>query len=157
MKDATLCFLVTEGKILLGMKKRGFGKDKYNGFGGKINDDEDVEDAAIRELYEESGVKATKKYLEKVGELTFIFPYKKDWNQLVHVFVIKKWEGNPIESDEMAPAWFEHESIPFEKMWQDDKHWLPLALHGKKFEATFTFEEDNESIAGFNINKKHNF
>ena len=61
------------------MKKRGFGKDKYNGFGGKINDDEDVEDAAIRELYEESGVKATKKYLEKVGELTFIFPYKKDF------------------------------------------------------------------------------
>ena len=139
------------------MKKRGFGKDKYNGFGGKVKDGESVADAVIRELYEEIGVKTTKDYLEKLGELTFVFPYKEEWNQLVHVFVIKKWDGEPSESEEMAPGWFEHKNIPFEKMWQDDKHWMPLVLQGKKLEATFIFEADNESIADFNINIKHNF
>ena len=42
------------------MKKRGFGEGKYNGFGGKIKDKETIEAAAIRELYEETEVKASK-------------------------------------------------------------------------------------------------
>ena len=35
MKPTTLCFVVTDTQILLGRKKRGFGADKMNGFGGK--------------------------------------------------------------------------------------------------------------------------
>ena len=38
MKPTTLVFPIDEQhRILLGRKKRGFGADKYNGFGGKIN------------------------------------------------------------------------------------------------------------------------
>ncbi|GAJ07377.1 unnamed protein product, partial [marine sediment metagenome] len=57
MMNATLCFFIKENPklILLGMKKRGFGKDKYNGFGGKINPDETIEEAAVREVQEEIG------------------------------------------------------------------------------------------------------
>ena len=41
MKPTTLVFPIDEqNRILLGLKKRGFGADKYNGFGGKINDGE---------------------------------------------------------------------------------------------------------------------
>ena len=56
MRDCTLCFVRKDDKILLGMKKRGFGKGKYNGFGGKKEDNETIHDAAIRELREESGI-----------------------------------------------------------------------------------------------------
>jgi 8-oxo-dGTP pyrophosphatase MutT (NUDIX family) len=35
-------------EILLGMKKRGFGVDKWDGFGGKIEDGESNEIAAKR-------------------------------------------------------------------------------------------------------------
>ena len=35
-KVLTLVFLRNETKVLLGMKKRGFGVDKWNGFGGKV-------------------------------------------------------------------------------------------------------------------------
>ena len=38
MKQTNLCFLLKDGKVLLGMKKRGFGAGKWNGFGGKLKE-----------------------------------------------------------------------------------------------------------------------
>jgi len=70
MKHATLCFLIADDKILLGMKKRGFGEGKYNGIGGKVEDGETVKDAAVRELYEEVGVHTNE--MEKIAEITFL-------------------------------------------------------------------------------------
>ena len=35
-KHLTLVFLRDGSKVLLGMKKRGFGAGKWNGFGGKV-------------------------------------------------------------------------------------------------------------------------
>ena len=133
------------------MKKRGFGSGKWNGFGGKVKEGEDVEQAALRELFEEAGVKAINP--KKVAELTFLFPYAKDWDQIVHVFLAKEWKGVPKETEEMLPRWFKFNEIPFEKMWADDKHWLPLILDGKKVNAVFTFNKDNESIAKMEILK----
>jgi 8-oxo-dGTP diphosphatase/2-hydroxy-dATP diphosphatase len=53
MRNATLVFLINrnENKICLGMKKRGFGASRWNGFGGKVNEEEEIEDAAIREVF----------------------------------------------------------------------------------------------------------
>jgi hypothetical protein len=45
-----------------------------------------------------------------------------------------------------VPRWFKTNAIPFDKMWSDDKHWLPLALQGKHINAAFTFLEDNETF-----------
>ena len=54
MKPTTLVFPIDEqNRILLGRKKRGFGADKYNGFGGKLEAGESFRDCAIRELFEE--------------------------------------------------------------------------------------------------------
>ena len=63
-------------RLLLGMKKKGFGKDKYNGFGGKVEAGETVEQAAIRELKEECGLTANT--CKKLAELTFKFPHKPE-------------------------------------------------------------------------------
>lgn len=148
MKDTTLCFLMDEEreKLLLGMKKRGFGEGKYNGFGGKVEKEESIEEAAIRELYEEVGVETKIEKVEKRGELEFVFPNEEEWDQKVHVFVTKEWNGEPEESEEMKPEWFHVEELPFENMWNDDPHWLPKIIEGKKVEGKFIFQEDNESI-----------
>lgn len=52
----TLMLISNNEQILLGMKKRGFGMGKYNGFGGKVEAAESIIDAAIRETKEECGV-----------------------------------------------------------------------------------------------------
>ncbi|MDP7506234.1 MAG: DNA mismatch repair protein MutT, partial [Candidatus Woesearchaeota archaeon] len=58
---------------------------------------------------------------------------------------------SPEESEEMKPEWFGIKDIPFHKMWADDKHWLPLIIQGKKLEADFVFDKDNETIKESNI------
>ncbi len=144
MRQATLCLLIKGDKkeILLAMKKRGFGIGKWNGVGGKIDfkkGDKNIIEAAIRETQEEIGVKA--KDLEKVAVLNFYFPYNKNWDQTVHVFLVKNWEGEPRESEEMLPKWFKTKELPFKEMWDDDKFWLPKVLGGKKLKAKFIFKE----------------
>ncbi len=160
MRHATLCVLLKENpskQILLGYKKRGFGQGKYNGFGGKVQNNESIEEAAIRELYEESGIKTSLEYIKKVAEFEFEFlhvPKEKLWDQVVHVFFINKWEGEPEESEEMKPVWFNIEDIPYDKMWKDDKYWLPLVLENKILEGKFKFGKDNESIEYMDLKVK---
>lgn len=148
MKQATLCLLIKENQdskeLLLAMKKKGFGVGKWNGIGGKLDPekgDKNIADTAIRETEEEIGVRI--KDPEKVAVLSFYFPYisNQEWDQDVHVFLAKNWEGEPTESEEMLPKWFKIEEIPFEQMWDDDKFWLLHILKGKKFKAKFVFEK----------------
>ncbi len=52
MKIFTLVLVSKKSGILLGLKKRGFGEGKWNGFGGKIESGESVMQAAIRSGYQ---------------------------------------------------------------------------------------------------------
>jgi len=144
MNQTTLCLLIRKNQdgeeLLLAMKKRGFGKGKWNGVGGKEDPekgDTDVTKTAVRETEEEIGVKIKK--MEKVAVLSFYYPYKKGWDQDVHVFLVRDWQGEPVESEEMLPKWFKMNEIPFKEMWDDDRYWLPKILEGKKLKAKFTF------------------
>ena len=154
MLDATLVFCVRghpPAEILLGMKKKGFGSGKYNGFGGKIEANETIQDAAVRELREECGIQVATGDLTRVARLEFFFPAMPDWNQVVYAFLAERWKGEPVETREMKPVWFRANAIPFEKMWADDGHWLPLVLRGKRIEAAFTFQPDNETLDAVSI------
>jgi 8-oxo-dGTP diphosphatase/2-hydroxy-dATP diphosphatase len=137
MKQLTLCLIHQDSKLLLGLKKRGFGQGRWNGFGGKLNEKETIEEAAKRELKEESGIHAHE--LEKRGIIVFEFQDDQE-NLEVHIFHVTKFEGEPTESEEMKPEWFNVQDIPFKQMWADDKQWFPLFLEGKKFKGTFLLD-----------------
>ena len=141
MLETTLCLLKKDNEILLAMKKRGFGIGKYNGVGGKIKQGETPEEAMIRETTEEINVTPIK--YEKVGFIEFDEYYKgKKENVAFHLYFVTEWEGEPTESEEMNPKWFNIKDIPYDKMLPDDKHWLPLVLEGKRIKAYFDFDED---------------
>lgn len=148
LRNSTLCFLVKENEILLAMKKRGFGKGRWNGVGGKVKEGEEIQQAALRETKEEINV--TPKQMENMGVLDFYFPGNLEWNQRVTVFIAKDWDGEPLETEEMAPKWFKINELPFESMWVDDIYWLPLVLNGKKIKAEFLFGE-NDTLLDYKV------
>ena len=142
-KEMTLVFAFKDGKVLLGMKKRGFGKGKWAGLGGKVMEGEEIEEAARREFMEECGAEPEK--LEKTGELFFDIDGKK---LLVHVFV-SGINGEPEETEEMRPEWFPLSDLPYDKMWEDNKMWIPLLLKGEVFRFYARF--DGEKMAEHEI------
>lgn len=138
-KVLTLCLIQKGTKVLLGMKKRGFGEGSWNGFGGKVEAGESIENATIREVVEEACVTPSK--LTKHGVLDFHF---KDTEEVleVHIFHTKTFTGTPKETSEMRAQWFEIEDIPYTSMWPDDIYWLPELLQGKYFKGAFYFDEN---------------
>lgn len=145
-KVCTLLFLRKEDEILLAMKKRGFGANRFNGVGGKIETNETIEQALIRECQEEISVTPLK--YTKVAEHDFIGKNEdgSEWNMYVHVYFCEEWEGIPVETEEMKPEWFAVSKIPYDNMWQDDKFWLPQVLKSKKIFGSFTFDEKDNML-----------
>ncbi len=138
-KLMTLCLVREPGRVLLGMKKRGFGAGRWNGFGGKVGAGEEIVAATKRELLEEVGLTTTA--VKKVGVLDFKFAKEPGEIFQVHIFETNNVSGEPTESDEMKPQWFDLADIPFDQMWPDDRHWFPLFLSGKKFTGRFLFSD----------------
>lgn len=141
-KVLTLAMVMKDGRVLLGMKKRGFGEGRWNGFGGKVEEGESIEAAARREIEEEVGITAMA--MKEVGVINFSFA-EDDKELEVHIFVVTDYEGEPQETEEMRPEWFVPAAIPYTDMWPDDEYWLPLLLSGKKFQGSFHFDRPSDS------------
>ncbi len=129
------------------MKKRGFGSGKLNGYGGKIRPDESPKAATVRELGEESNLLAKEKDLQQVAFIRFYF----DGNLVFqcHVFLLRAWENEPVETEEMKPQWYPVAKLPFQDMWAADSKWIPLVLAGEKIEANVYFNTDGSVVNEF--------
>ena len=136
--DATLLYVVRAGEILLIRKKRGIGAGKLNGAGGKVDPGEDSLQAAVREFEEELGARPIAP--RKLGEVGF--DVVDDVSILIHVFRSDAMEGEPVETDEATPLWAPVDDIPYDRMWADDRHWLPHLLENRRFEAFARFDGD---------------
>ena len=135
---ATLLFVVADDQILLIRKKRGLGAGKINGPGGRLDSGESPERAAIREVEEELVV--TPAGIRPAGELQFQFV--DGYSIHVWAFSATHYRGAPQETDEAIPLWFPIDQIPYDEMWADNRHWLPLMLAGRRFHGRFIFDQD---------------
>src|SRR5437867_4401907 len=133
---ANLCFIRKHDRVLLIRKKRGLGAGKINAPGGKLEPGETALDSAIRETREEIGV--TPLQIEERGVLRFQFT--DGYSLHCAVFLAADFHGEPIETAEAAPLWFSSDAIPYDEMWEDDRHWLPQVLAGGTFNGWFVFD-----------------
>src|SRR4028119_2055251 len=135
---ATLCFITDGDSVLLIHKKRGLGAGKINAPGGKIDPGETALQSAVRETVEEVGL--TPLNPEARGEL--LFQFQDGYSLHCTVYLATGFSGEAIETAEAVPLWTRREEIPFEKMWADDRFWLPLLLDGQRFVGRFLFDGD---------------
>lgn len=135
---ATLLFVVRDGQVLLIRKKRGLGAGKVNGPGGRIEAGESARQCAVREVEEELGVTPTGVTFRGLHRFQFTDGYSLE----VDVFVADDCVGCPRETEEATPLWTPVDRIPYEQMWEDDRHWLPLMLAGRSFSGRWVFDGD---------------
>lgn len=135
---AVLCFIQQSDKVLLIEKKRGLGAGKVNGPGGKLENGETYAEAAIRETEEEVGLKP----LNPQWNGTLDFAFTDGYHLTVRVFTSRKFTGKLMETPEANPFWVDRMAIPFNRMWDDDRLWLPFVLDGHRITGRFVFDGD---------------
>ncbi|MFA6963452.1 MAG: 8-oxo-dGTP diphosphatase [Patescibacteria group bacterium] len=144
MRQITTLSIIEDGnKTLLAMKKRGSGEGWWNGYGGKVQEGEAIEEAMVRELQEESGIIA--KVFKERAVIEFFFD-GTDEEVEMHIFEVTEYEGQPKETEEMAPKWFLKEEIPYDNMWPADRNWMPLFFEGKDFDGRAVFDGETKSF-----------
>ncbi len=53
-------------------------------------------------------------------------------------------DGEPVETEEMAPRWFDRDRLPLGAMWPDDAYWLGRVLAGERLSAHFLYKNARE-------------
>ncbi len=145
MKRTVLSFVFDGDRLLMIHKKRGQGAGKWNVPGGKIQENESVIAAVFRETEEETGI--TPINPEKIGTLEFRFPNGNNWENICEVFVAKSFSGRLVgETEECSAMWVPVAEIPYEKLWDSDRCWLPLVLKRETFHRLYVFDENDSVI-----------
>lgn len=148
----TNAFLVTEDKVLLGFKKRGFGVGLWNGYGGKVNPGESVYEAAVREVGEESGLKDLE--LEKGAVIRYFVDNDPTIEDEMHVYRIINHSGLALETEEMRPGWFPITGLPYDSMWKDGPHWWADFFRGQNLTGQFYYDTyEGGKLLRYNIEK----
>ncbi len=101
MKRYTVTFIISRDlkEVLLLYKFWGPFPNKYNGVGGKIEENENLLDSAIRECWEETGLLLQAEEIEFLMQI--VFPYGVELN--VFYVVVDKFE--PTNSEEGILKW----------------------------------------------------
>jgi len=145
LRQTTLGIIRKGDQVSLAMKKRGFGAGMWNFPGGKTEEDigELPEDCIVREVLQEVNTQILEVRL--VAILYFYFSDvrpEERWNQKCYVYEAVDWEGEPTESEEMAPKWWKCSSIPYHEMWPADQSWIEPVLSGKILTGYYLFTKE---------------
>lgn len=133
--------IVLQGElVLLGQKKKGkIGVGKFAGPGGRLEPGENLLECLVRETREELDVELDPAALELAAILDIYIG--RDIDRCVYVYRAKILFGELKETADMIPAWYPIDDLPYDNMFDADRHWFLKAARGEKFFANVYYEE----------------
>ncbi len=152
----TVLIVNRDSKILLGLKHpmKKFG-GKWNGFGGGLEDGESLEECAVRETRDETGI--TPQNLKKLGVVLFSFETGEQDHE-VHFYQADNYEGVlDTSKDFLEYREFSPEELVgiYHNMMPADRYWLPFFISGKMFKGTVQFSKDF-TVSHYELNEVPN-
>ncbi len=147
--EASLCHIVRDRKLLLRLANAGMSKGKWNGPGGKLERGETPAENVIREVEEETSLRIVNP--DYHGKIEFYMNGRGSLGYLVHLFIARRSSGRAKSNEEGTVRWFDLEKIPYAKMWDDYRYWLPLLLNGTRFNARFFYDRQNSRVVSYEI------
>jgi 8-oxo-dGTP diphosphatase len=148
----TLCFVTHGDDVLLlrGAADKRIWPDQYNGVGGHVRADEDVFNAARREIREETGLEVDDLRLRGIINIPVDV---EDAGVLLFVFSATAAAREVRASEEGTPEWIGWREIERLDLVEDLPVLLPRVLamgpDDPPFYALYTYDEDDELVITF--------
>lgn len=141
-KAATLCILKNHNSFLLLKRLKDPNKDMYTPIGGKLDPFESPLQGALRETWEEAGIKLEN--MQFCGILTETSPLSYNWINYVFLAEIEKMA--PPYCNEGTLEWISFDNLLDIPTPKTDWHIYRMILDGKKFVLNAEFNENLELI-----------
>lgn len=140
--DTTMIYLKRNEQYLLlfrNKKKNDINEGKWIGVGGHMEENETIDQCAIREVKEETGLDVHS--LSCAGEVLFI---DENLRMMMYIYEITDFSGELIDCNEGDLKWIPIKDIYNYPMWEGDKAFLPkLINHEPYFKMILTYQHDN--------------
>lgn len=135
MRNTTLCYLERDGSLLMLFRnKKAVDENhgKWIGVGGKFEEGETPEECAVREVYEETGLKVGS--LKLRGIITFVMQLLT--TEYMFLYTCDDFSGELSDPDgcpEGILRWMEKEKLDELPMWEGDRIFLRLLMEEHPF------------------------
>ncbi len=132
MINTTLCY-ISRGDAYLMLhrvkKENDLNRDKWIGFGGKLEENESPEEGILREVKEETGLTLTD--LRYRGIVTFVSDLYQ--GEYMHLFTAEEYNGTLRDCDEGEIAWIRKADFADLPQWEGDRIFMRLLEDGAPF------------------------
>lgn len=142
LEKTVLCYLQKDEFILMLYRNKkindiNFGK--WIGVGGHIEEEETIEQALKREVYEETGCVLVE--YNKRGIVDFY--YNDVFKEKMYIFTSNEFVGEISKCDEGELSWIQKDNIYDLSLWEGDKIFLDILLNETVyFEIELYYEND---------------
>lgn len=124
--------------LLRNKKKKDVNHNKWIAVGGKKEPGETIEQCAVREAFEETGLQCEQ--LEYQGLVHF--EYQDNEPEDIYVYTCSQYHGTLHETDEGTLRWIDENELMNLELWEGDRIFLKKMLDhtGESFEITLQYD-----------------
>ena len=129
MRVSTQIYLIRDGQwlmLLRNKKKNDINHGKWIAVGGKQEAGETVEECAIRETEEETGLILDSLQLRGI----VWFEYDEEESELIYVYTSQSFHGELKECSEGTLAWIDQSGLMNLQLWEGDRIFMEKLIRG---------------------------